>query len=65
MTNPWHASVKVEDEGARQLLLQLDGTRDRSQLLDTLRELLHAPDMASEQLENNLTRLANLALLTE
>ncbi|HKW97760.1 MAG TPA: class I SAM-dependent methyltransferase [Bryobacteraceae bacterium] len=64
VTNLRHASVKVEDEGARQLLLLLDGTRDRSQLLDTLRELLHAPDIASEQLENNLTRLAKLALLT-
>ncbi len=57
-----HTSIEVADEAARQLLLRLDGTRDREQLRLELGELA-VNEITSEQLERNLQMLANRALL--
>jgi SAM-dependent methyltransferase/methyltransferase-like protein len=56
LSNLRYGSVEIGDETARQLLLLLDGTRDRKQLLAKLQ-------IMPEQLEINLKKLARLALL--
>lgn len=58
-----HGSIEVEDEAARQLLLLLDGTRTRDQLLAELRQRPTAGEITAEKLEANLDRLGKLALL--
>ena len=58
-----HAVIEVEDETSRQLLSLLDGSRDRAELLTELRERLPLKDVTPEQLELNLNRLAQFALL--
>jgi SAM-dependent methyltransferase len=73
-----HSSLAVEDELARQLLLRLDGTRDRRVLLAELSALMASgaitpPDTAGKMpptakltgdgLERELTEAARLALL--
>jgi methyltransferase-like protein len=63
VTNLRHSSVEVEDEAARQLLLLLDGTRTREQLLAELRQRANSGEITVESLEANLDRLGKLALL--
>jgi|SRR5579863_6670587 len=63
VTNLRHASVEVQDEAARQLLALLDGTHNRRELLEQLRARGHSSEITAEQLEANLAKLANLALL--
>jgi methyltransferase-like protein/2-polyprenyl-3-methyl-5-hydroxy-6-metoxy-1,4-benzoquinol methylase len=63
VTNLRHSSVEVEDEAARQLLLMLDGTRNRDQLLLELRQRANSGEITAESLETNLERLGRLALL--
>jgi SAM-dependent methyltransferase len=68
VTNLRHAGVRIEDELGRRLVILLDGTRDRAQLLDELRAfLLEAGGRVPEDLEGGLERslqgLAGLALL--
>jgi len=57
-----HTAIEVADEAARQLLLRLDGTRNREQLQLELGELA-VNEITSEQLERDLQMLANRALL--
>jgi SAM-dependent methyltransferase len=63
VTNLRQSVIEVEDETARQLLSLLDGTRDRAELLIELRARLPLAEITREQLELNLNRLANMALL--
>jgi methyltransferase-like protein/SAM-dependent methyltransferase len=63
VSNLRHASVEVEDDAARQLLLLLDGTRNREQLLAELRRRANSGEITAERLEANLDRLGKLALL--
>jgi hypothetical protein len=65
VTNLRHGSIEVEDEAARQLLLLLDGTRSREQLLAELRQCADASEVTAEKLEANLDRLGKLALLVQ
>ncbi|MEK7403942.1 MAG: class I SAM-dependent methyltransferase [Acidobacteriota bacterium] len=53
-----HTMVRLEGERERQLLLLLDGSRDRAALLNEL-----AAPVPPEQLEENLAKLARLGLL--
>jgi SAM-dependent methyltransferase/methyltransferase-like protein len=57
-----HSSIEIADEAARQLLLMLDGTRNREQLRLELGALA-VNEVTSEQLERNLQTLAKRALL--
>jgi SAM-dependent methyltransferase len=67
----FHVAVQVEDEIGRQLLLLLDGTRDRETLVNELLLFLSSKgvrgpsqhDNIREELEQNLTKLARLGLL--
>ena len=63
VTNQRHTAIEVGDDAARQLLLILDGTRDRQQLLAELRGRLNSGEVTAERLETNLNRLAKKALL--
>lgn len=78
ITTLLHNNVKLEDELGRQLLLLLDGTRDRSALLHELRSIVDSnpnatPEMLTareeflrrlpEELEEKLCTLARLGLL--
>jgi hypothetical protein len=54
----------MKDETVRQLFLLLDGTRNREQLLTDLRARAPSVEITVEQLEINLNRLAQYALLT-
>jgi methyltransferase-like protein len=63
VSNLRHAPVEVEDDAARQLLLLLDGTRNREQLLAELRRRANSGEITAERLEANLDRLGKLALL--
>jgi methyltransferase-like protein/SAM-dependent methyltransferase len=63
VTNLRHASIEIEDEAARQLLLLLDGTRNQEQLLLELRQRANSGEITAESLETNLNRLGKLALL--
>jgi methyltransferase-like protein/predicted O-methyltransferase YrrM len=57
-------STEIQDETVRQLVLLLDGTRNRDQLLTDLRARVSSVEITAEQLEMNLSRLARFALLT-
>ncbi len=68
VTNLRHAGVRIEDELGRRLVILLDGTRDRAQLLDALRAFLletggRVPEDLEGGLERSLQGLAGLALL--
>lgn len=57
-----HTTVQVEDSLARQLLLLLDGTRDRAALRAELTASA-SRDIGADELETALAKLARLALL--
>ena len=76
VTNMRHINVEVEDELGRQLLMLLDGTRNRETLLEELsrRPILEenkapiqdprrARERLARKLEENLEKVAKLALL--
>ena len=68
VTNLRHASVRIEDNLGRRLVVLLDGTRDRAQLLHELRAFLiedrrQIPHDLDSGLERSLQGLARLALL--
>jgi hypothetical protein len=68
VTNLRHASVRIEDDLGRRLVVLLDGTRDRVQLLHELRAFLletgrQVPHDLDSGLERSLQGLAALALL--
>ena len=62
VTSLRHFSVEVADGAARQLLLLLDGTRNREQLRVELGTLVFN-DITLEDLERNLQALARMTLL--
>ncbi len=62
VTNLRHACISVDDEAARYLLLMLDGTRDREQLLTEIRSHV-AEQVTAAQLEEKLDELARMAVL--
>ncbi len=64
VSNLAYGCIEVKDEPARQLVLLLDGTRNREQLLTELRARVNSVEITAEQLELNLSRLAKFALLT-
>jgi hypothetical protein len=53
-----HSTVELQDDAVRQLVILLDGTRDRAAVLRDLK-----PSQPSEDLERNLREMARLALL--
>jgi hypothetical protein len=61
VTNLCHAAVHLDDAPSIRLLMALDGTRDRSALLEELRPVA-GPDL-EQQLERSLQGMAKLALL--
>jgi methyltransferase-like protein len=61
VTNLRHVSISVDDEAARHLLLMLDGTRNRHQLLDEIRSAV-AEGVTAAQLEKKLDELAKMAV---
>jgi SAM-dependent methyltransferase len=68
VTNLRHASVRLEDDLGRRLVVLLDGTRDHAQLLDELRSFLvesgqEVPERLEPGLERSLEGIARLALL--
>lgn len=77
VTTAFHITVKVEDEIGRSLLRWLDGTLDRSALLEKIWDLLKSRDALvlpdgneaaarqdlEQKLEENLAQLARLGLL--
>ena len=68
VTNLRHASVRLEDDLGRRLVVLLDGTRDRDQLLHELRTFLNesgyeVPHPLEVGLERSLEGVARLALL--
>jgi SAM-dependent methyltransferase len=68
ITNLRHASVRLEDDLGRRLVVLLDGTRDRAQLLHELRNFLlesgyEVPEPLEAGLERSLQGIARLALL--
>ncbi|HEV2875171.1 MAG TPA: class I SAM-dependent methyltransferase [Thermoleophilaceae bacterium] len=68
VTNLRHASVRLEDDLGRRLVVLLDGTRDRAELLRELRAFLletgrQEPHDLESGLERSLQGLAGLALL--
>ena len=68
VTNLRHASVRLEDDLGRRLVVLLDGTRDHVQLLDELRAFLletglEVPEPLETGLERSLEGIARLALL--
>lgn len=68
VTNLRHASVRLEDDLGRRLVVLLDGTRDRAQLLHELRTFLletghEVPEPLEVGLERSLEGIARLALL--
>ena len=77
VTTLLHFPVQVEDEVGRSLLQWLDGTRDRTELLEKLWTLLKSKDalripdgdaaaarrQLQLELEANLSKLARLGLL--
>jgi len=62
VTNLRHASISVDDEAARHLLLMLDGTRDRKQLLAEIRSQLAEGEVTAGQLDRKLEELAQMAV---
>lgn len=79
VTSALHVAVKIEDEVGRSLLSWLDGTNDRTALIEKLWQLLQAnhaltvPDGGEaaarrelgSKLEDNLAKLARFGLLVE
>jgi SAM-dependent methyltransferase len=66
VTNLRHASVRLEDELARRLVMLLDGTRDRAALIEQLGAAAGVPgEELVAGLERSLAALARLALLSE
>lgn len=65
VTSLCHDSVALDDEIARELLLLLDGSRSRAQLIDALGDRLSGEDRSGRQetLGRHLDLLAKLALL--
>jgi SAM-dependent methyltransferase len=68
VTNLRHASVRLEDDLGRRLVVLLDGTRDRAELLHALRAFLvdrgrEVPEPLEVGLERSLEGIARLALL--
>ena len=68
VTNLRHASVRLEDDLGRRLVVLLDGTRDHVQLVDELRAFLletghEVPEPLETGLERSLDGIAQLALL--
>jgi SAM-dependent methyltransferase len=68
VTNLRHTSVRLEDDLGRRLVVLLDGTRDRAQLLHELRIFLleaglEVPETLKAGLERSLEGIARLALL--
>jgi SAM-dependent methyltransferase len=68
VTNLRHTGVRIEDDLGRRLVVLLDGTRDRAQLLHELAAFLRdsgraVPDDLEGGLERSLEGLARLALL--
>lgn len=63
VANLRHGSISVDDEAARHLLLMLDGTRDRQQLLAEIRSQLAEGEVTAGQLERKLEELAKMAVL--
>jgi SAM-dependent methyltransferase len=68
VTNLRHASVRLEDDLGRRLVVLLDGTRDRPHLLHELRAFLletghEVPEPLDAGLERSLEGVAHLALL--
>jgi hypothetical protein len=75
VTTAFHLTIKLEDAIGRKLLTALDGTRDRTALVEELLPLLQSqsplpPDQADamrheikSKLEPNLETLARLGLL--
>jgi hypothetical protein len=68
VTNLRHTSVRLEDDLGRRLVVLLDGTRDRVQLLRELRGFLaetgsEVPHSLEAGLERSLEGIARLALL--
>jgi hypothetical protein len=68
VTNLRHAGVRLEDDLGRRLVVLLDGTRDRVQLLHELRSFLletgsEVPEPLEAGLERSLDGIARLALL--
>jgi methyltransferase-like protein/SAM-dependent methyltransferase len=62
VTNLRHASISLDDQAARHLLLMLDGTRNREQLLAEIRSAA-AEGVTAAQLEKKLDELAKMAVL--
>jgi|SRR5579872_2280167 len=58
-----HEAAELADQGARDLLLLLDGTHDRAQLLYEMRQRYDPSEITPERLEANLERLAKMPLL--
>jgi methyltransferase-like protein/SAM-dependent methyltransferase len=69
VTNLRHESIKVEDEMSKQLLVLLDGTRDRDALINALHQASEANAESNEALAENvelrLKEIAQLALLIQ
>ena len=63
ITNLRHATITLDDEAAHHVLLLLDGTRDRQQLLAEIRSHLAEGDVTAGQLERKLDELAKMAVL--
>ncbi len=63
VTNLRHATITLDDEAARHLVLMLDGTRDRQQLLAEIRSHLAEGDVTAGQLERKLDELTKMAVL--
>jgi len=62
VTNNEHQTLRFEDERSRELVLRLDGTRTREDLLAELLKL--APEITRESLDTSLRTLGTLAVLT-
>jgi hypothetical protein len=65
VTNLRHTTIGLADEAARELLLLLDGTRDRGQLLTKLREAFDPQQVTPDSLERNLSTLGKIAFLVK
>jgi methyltransferase-like protein len=63
VTNLCHDSIKLDDKLARTLVALLDGTRDRTQLMQVLGAQLDGEQPRAAALEAHLQHLAKLALL--
>jgi methyltransferase-like protein len=64
VSNLAYGCIEMKDGTVRQLVLLLDGTRNREQLLTEMRARVPSVKITAEDLDVNLHRLANFALLT-